>query len=219
MTTTRWRAALAFILVLGTSVATARADKASAKARAKQADVFYKLGQFEQALAVYSAAYEDYPAAGLLFNIGQCHKNLKHWERARFFFEGYLRERPDTANRAVVEELIAEARHQEELALERARELERVRRAEAERQEARDQRAAEESARARLLTTPPPVPATAAEQGKSPRPHDPGRRRPVYKRWWFWAGVGAVAVGATAFALVRSDGSNEPDTHFGTQGF
>lgn len=217
--TTRWRATLAFILVLATPVATARADKASAKARAKQADVLYKLGQFEQALAAYSAAYEDYPAAGLLFNIGQCHKNLKSWERARFFFEGYLRERPDTANRAVVEELIAETRREEALALERARELERTRLAEAERQQARDERAAAESARARLITTPPPAPAPAAEPGAGTLPRDRGRRAPVYKRWWFWAGVGAVAVGATAFVLVRSDGGNEPDTHFGTQGF
>src|SRR5687767_11122360 len=94
------------VLTMVGAAAKPKADdkaKADAKARAEKGNTHYKLGRFDDALAEYSAAYEIYPAPGLLFNIGQCHKNLKHYERAVFFFEGYLREKPNAPNRALVE--------------------------------------------------------------------------------------------------------------------
>jgi tetratricopeptide (TPR) repeat protein len=66
--------------------------RAQARAQVKKAQLDYKLARFEQALAEYSRAYELYPTPALLFNLGQCHRNLKNHERAIFFFEGYLRE-------------------------------------------------------------------------------------------------------------------------------
>ena len=73
----------------------------------------YKLARFEDALQDYSRAYELYPAPALLFNLGQCHRNLKNYERAIFFFEGYLREQPkiDPDQRALTEDLIAESQN------------------------------------------------------------------------------------------------------------
>ncbi len=68
--------------------------RAQAKAQVKKGQLDYKLARFEQALEDYSKAYELYPAPALLFNLGQCHRNLKNYERAIFFFEGYLREQP-----------------------------------------------------------------------------------------------------------------------------
>ena len=68
--------------------------RAQAKAQVKKGQLDYKLARFEEALEDYTHAYELYPAPALLFNLGQCHRNLKNYERAIFFFEGYLREQP-----------------------------------------------------------------------------------------------------------------------------
>lgn len=74
------------------------------------ADIDYKLGRFTAALDKYTRAYELYPVAPLLFNIGQCHKNLREYAKAIFFFEGYLRDAPRAPNRTLVEDLVREAK-------------------------------------------------------------------------------------------------------------
>jgi hypothetical protein len=70
--------------------------------------VDYNTGDFEAALAKATEAYRLKPLPALLFNIGQFHKELHHWERAEFFFHRYLSERPDAPNRPQVEKLLAE---------------------------------------------------------------------------------------------------------------
>ena len=107
-------AAFSIAVIVVASVATSRADDAKDQARehVATADTDFKLGRFDEALAEYTKAYELYPAPALLFNLGQCHRNLKNWERAIFFFEGYLRESADATNRDVIEDLIREAREQ-----------------------------------------------------------------------------------------------------------
>lgn len=75
-----------------------------------RAGTLYKAGRFDEALAAYLRAYDEFPMPELLFNMGQCHKNLGNDERAIFFFSNFLRDQPQAANRAVVEELIDEAR-------------------------------------------------------------------------------------------------------------
>jgi len=78
----------------------------------------YNAGEFEKALKDATEAYVLEPAPGLLYNLGQCHRALHHWERAEFFYRGYLREKPDAPNREAVEALIAQmvAKQQEEAA-------------------------------------------------------------------------------------------------------
>ncbi len=94
------------------SAGSARADdrKAQARHQVEAADIDYKLGRFTAARDEYTRAYELYPVPPLLFNIGQCHKNLEDYAKAIFFFEGYLRDAPAAPNRALVEDLIRESR-------------------------------------------------------------------------------------------------------------
>jgi tetratricopeptide (TPR) repeat protein len=107
---------LAKLAIVGVCVviaaAPAHADDriAQAKHQVAAADIDYRLGRFGAALDEYTRAYERYPVPPLLFNIGQCHKNLKDYAKAIFFFEGYLRDAPTASNRALVEDLIREAR-------------------------------------------------------------------------------------------------------------
>ena len=83
-------------------------DAKEAERLVKQSIVEYNVGDFDAALADVTKAYKLRPAPALLFNIGQCHRALHHWEKAEFFYRGYLREKPDASNREKVEALIEE---------------------------------------------------------------------------------------------------------------
>ena len=134
----------------------ARADGALDEARTlfNKATVEYNVGRFQQALELYTKAYERMPKPALLFNIGQCHRLLGHYDQALFFYSGYLREQPDAPNRGLVEQHIAEAKQ--------ALEQQRAAQTEAQRS------AAQQSA-----SSPPPAPAHASEQGQSSAPPPP----------------------------------------------
>ncbi len=99
------------IVSTGLLVGAAHAEpRDEAKQHVAAADLHYRLARFAEALAEYTRAYELYPVPALLFNIGQCHRGLGAHARAIFFFEGYLRDAPRASNRALVEDLIREAR-------------------------------------------------------------------------------------------------------------
>jgi tetratricopeptide (TPR) repeat protein len=80
----------------------------AARAHFDRAEKAFNLGHFEEALAGYQAAYEVLPLPAFLFNIAQCHRNLRNREQAVFFYQRYLSLAPDAPNHAVVQELIAE---------------------------------------------------------------------------------------------------------------
>src|SRR5205814_413179 len=79
-----------------------------ARAHFDKAEKAFNLGHFDAALASYQAAYEALPLPAFLFNIAQCHRNLRNREQAVFFYQRYLSLAPEAPNRHVVEELIAE---------------------------------------------------------------------------------------------------------------
>jgi tetratricopeptide (TPR) repeat protein len=104
-------AALVFAVLLAGAPAPVR-DVAADEARTLyvEAKTAYDAGRFDDALVGFQAAFAKKPLPGFLFNLGQCERQLGHHDRAIFFFERYLDEKPDAANRALVEELIAESR-------------------------------------------------------------------------------------------------------------
>lgn len=79
-----------------------------ARGLAKLGQRLYDTGQFAGALEKYQAAYDLRQEPALLFNIGQCHRMLRDHQRAVIAYRAYLRENPRAANRAAVEELLAE---------------------------------------------------------------------------------------------------------------
>ncbi len=107
-------AALLVGLSCTTALPAAAANPALDEARqlTSRASVEYDVGHFDQALDLYAKAYERYPKPALLFDIGQCHRLLGHFERAIFFYQGYLRGKPDAANRALVEQFILDSQKQ-----------------------------------------------------------------------------------------------------------
>lgn len=166
----------------------------------EQATDSYRLGKFEEALAGYEAAYQLYRAPQFLFNIAQCHFQLQRWDRAVFFFEGYLRELPGASNRSLVEELIEEARQR------------RAAQQEAERQQLQleQERLELERARARRVEE-------QARLALAPRPVEIAPARPVYKQWWFWSLVGGALAGVAVTAAVAG-GDPQPVLPAGSLG-
>ena len=135
-----------------------------------------------------------------MFNIAQCHFQLQHWDRAIFFFEGYLRELPGASNRALVDDLINEARQRGESQRKAERDRLERERLELERKD-KDRAAAE---RARLALRLEPVAAA------------PGR--PIYKKWWFWSLVGGAVAGIAVTAAASGGDSRTvlPEGSLGT---
>ncbi len=90
------------------------AEAADAKETAKQhfreGQKLYNLGQFDRAVDEFSAAYTAHPLPAFLFNLGQCEKQRKDYERAIFFFERFLKEEPDAATASTVREVLEETR-------------------------------------------------------------------------------------------------------------
>lgn len=97
------------ILLLQLLAATPQARDAEELVHASMHD--YDLKNFEKALREAEQAYRLFPLAEILYNIGQCHKALGHWERAAFFYQRYLTKFPDAPNRSHVEELLAEVEY------------------------------------------------------------------------------------------------------------
>ena len=111
--------ALAFLGPARPAVAAPATKEARAKAKKLyiQGERKYSMGEFKEALQLFSAAYEALPLPGFLFNIGQCERQLGNHKKAIFLYRRYLQKQPDARNRALVEKLIAES----EAALKKAR--------------------------------------------------------------------------------------------------
>jgi tetratricopeptide (TPR) repeat protein len=198
----------------------ARADSSTDEARAKfqQAEKAFNLGKFNEALAGYQDAYEAKPLPAFLFNIAQCYRNLANYERARFFYRRYLALEPRSPNRRLVEDLVVEmTRLMEKQRAATTATAPAVTPAPPAPEPAPPAAAATEPPPA-VAVAPPPLPAppvaAVAPAAEPPAalittPGEPeAPSRPVYKRWWFWTGIGAVVAGGavTAFLLTRNNG-------------
>ena len=111
---------MSLLLIAALSSVSAHAapvDPALARAKTlfEHAEAEYALAHFDAALADYEQAFETRPLPGFLFNIGQCHRQLHHWERAGFFYRAYLEKQPAARNRALVESLLVEVDEQARL--------------------------------------------------------------------------------------------------------
>src|SRR5260370_24615759 len=139
--------AMVGVLLTGTlGAAPGQSDRADTQAREKFriAQKAFNLGNFEQALDYYSQAYSLKAHPGFLFNIAQCYRMLREYERAAFFYKRYLAlATPGRAETTLVTGLIQEvetkqaqleqeARDQAEAAELRERELARSQMAKAE---------------------------------------------------------------------------------------
>lgn len=187
----------AFALLALASMASAQAGDDAARARARDiargATAEYNLSHFDQALPRFEEAYAVFPAPQLLFNIGQCHRELGHHERAVFFYERYLAEMPHAPNAETVRELVRESRASlerfEAAEATRAVEERRLREAEEQRRLAEAQHLEAERAEAEQRR--------ALLEAQTERAQGPE----IWEEWWFWTVIGVAVAAAIAIPI------------------
>jgi tetratricopeptide (TPR) repeat protein len=169
-------------------------NQAQAKIVFEKAETDYRLSRFEDALAGYMKAYELYPVAEFLFNIGQCHRNLNNYEQAIFSFNAYVRDADSPKARLRVKKLIASLK--QSLAKAKAEE-ETAQKSKVK--EVPDTRNDEKLS----LSAPPPAVLPNVDTQES-----------VYSKWWLWTSVLIVSVALGGGIYVAS----EPTPAEGTLG-
>lgn len=125
----------------------------------------YQVGEYEQALDAFKQAYLTRRNPVFLFNMGQCYRQMKQWEKAAREYRAYLRESPEASNGADVARFIGEA--------------------EAE---------MKEQEKVRLPSPPTPAPAVTlvpVEKESLPPASPPAKQA---RRWWIPVAIGAAAV-------------------------
>jgi tetratricopeptide (TPR) repeat protein len=179
-------------------------ERAAALAHFETANRLFDVREYSKALEEYKAAYLVKPDPAFLFNIGQCHRKLGQNPQALDFYQQYLKKVPaDDPNRPLVEARIADIQAED-----------------------------------RAKTAPAPVPVVPVAPAPLPIAAEPStpaagtdlslgvqsepaaQSKPIYSRWWFWAGVGAVVVAgaATTVLLLSSKGGTTiPSTTMGNR--
>jgi tetratricopeptide (TPR) repeat protein len=74
----------------------------------EQAETYYRLLQYEQALALYQEAYLEAKEPSLLFNIAQCYRLLQRYEEAKSSYDLYLQDDPNSPYREACERFLEE---------------------------------------------------------------------------------------------------------------
>ncbi len=88
------------------------ADKAKAKKLFEKGELHYQQGEFTKALSAYRLAHKTYRHPAFIFNIAQCHRQLKHYSKALFFYRLFLAEQPNASNKSGVKRRIREMKKQ-----------------------------------------------------------------------------------------------------------
>ena len=222
---------LALVSLAAPAAGRAATPKEQARVEFEKAQIQYKLGHFDQALEGYGRAYELFHAPAFLFNIGQCHKNLKNYERAIFFFEGYLREEKDPQKRQLAQELADESRaeldKQQKQAARAAAAAGAPSAAAAQGSETKGGTASHGAPRAETVPPRAPEPRTvqplvAAQDAPAvggPPAADAAPAPKSGSSWWLWAGIGvaaAVLAGGVAYWATGSGTTVPPGGTVGT---
>ena len=93
-------------VAIGTAPAHADVTVRAAQRYFEQGEQLFKLGRFSAALREYQNAFDAEPLPELLYNIGQCYRNLGDYEHAILNFKTYLNLLPNAPDKPQVEALI-----------------------------------------------------------------------------------------------------------------
>jgi len=195
----------------------------------------FNLGHYEKAAGMYEEIYKVTLEPVLLYNIAQAHRLGGDFDKAVFFYRGYLRAQPQARNKGEVQKRITEL---EDAIEAKRRGQERPPNVPAAVEP--HARTATATAHPTPQTQPTPEPATqprTVEPTPEPQPatppptaeaqpaaqpatasNDTSSDKPVWKKWWFWTIVGGVVVVAVVVAVAvvatqaPSFGANLPET-------
>jgi tetratricopeptide (TPR) repeat protein len=154
----------------------ARADDLEdARRHARNGSSAFELGNFDEAIREYTAAYKLKSDPAILYNLAQAHRIANHPSEALHFYKMFLSRMPEAPNRAEVTAKI-------EALVKLVEEQRQTQSMPSELPIREEPRAPPE------MTAPSPPPASRAE-------------RPIYKRAWFWGVIGAVVAAGVGIGL------------------
>ena len=199
-----------FILISGAPVGTiattpvAHAAKPDNATEMKAREAF-AAGRYEEALELFAKLYAQTLHPVYLRNIGRCHQKLRQPDMAIDKFREYL---------AKEKKISADERKEIDGYI---KEMEAM----------RDEQARQANPPPNNLPSPvtpinntgtapppppnyyppPPPPTTSGTLVSQPQQTE---ETPIYKKWWFWTGIGAVIVAGVVTAVVLSSGTDRP---------
>ncbi len=211
---------LAVLAASSPPAAAADARTEAAREHSRQADAYYKLEKYPNAIGEYEQAYLSKPDPSFLFNIAQCHRLMGHAAEAIKFYRRFLNDAaPGAPSRAVADKHI--------------RDLEESSKAiTAEPPAAAPAPVTPLPSATRPPTPPPPAspppsgvgattpvgleatnptspPASTTPAVETSSPPTSDEAKPFYYRWWFWTAVGAVVATGIVIGVVAS--RHDPD--------
>lgn len=222
--------AIPVLLSLLATESRAQPDPRTEKAREHylQADAYYKVDKYREALGEYEQAYIAKPDPSFLYNIGQCHRLMGNKADALRFYRRYLKDAPNAPNRLVTEKQIRELDAalansvplvDEPMRLPRANGVPATNAPTGASATAAgatgagptpSPSSASVSLSPTLTSAADTTPGASIVDAPSPSSRDADSRPPVYTRWWFWTAVGAAVVGGVVIAVAASRDPNCP---------
>jgi hypothetical protein len=218
---------LAWLLVAGALTATGPAHaepgppgspaRAAAVKRAREhfqtGQRLYTISRYREALEQFKNAFLEMEDPVFLYNIAQCHRLLGENSEAVRFYRRYVEAAPGAAERARAQKWIAELEGKPPYTAAAPAVPAAPPRTEVPAPPPVSPPVAVAPAPSSPPTTSPP-PASleprpmitgepSAAISFSPPPAQPATT-PIYKRWWFWAGVGAVVLVGTVSAVAAT---------------
>ncbi|HEY4187831.1 MAG TPA: tetratricopeptide repeat protein [Polyangia bacterium] len=199
-----------------------------AKQHYLQGEAYFKSRNFSDAMDEYQRGYLEKPDPVFIFNMAQCQRLLGHRAAAVEYYQRYLREAPEGPGRGVAEKQIADLQRTapaDGLAAPAYGAPPPVEAAPSppviplhpvapefsapapvvEAPAAVPDSAPSSASATSIINTPAPMPPMAAAPVYVAASAEPAPL-PVYKRWWFWAGAGALFMGALLVAAEASSG-------------
>jgi len=161
--------------------------------------------RYQDALDLFAKLYAETLHPIYLRNIGRCYQNLGQPDQAISSFRDYLRKAKNPT---------ADETNEIEGYIKEMEELKRTQDAQPKPDPVSEPKPEPKPEPRLALDTPPPPPPgdhPLIARDMPPPPRDEGST-PVYGKWWFWAVVGAVAIGGGVgiYAATRSSKS-EPE--------
>ena len=195
-----------FLLARPAAAAPSPEDKTKAREHYQKGLTHYDIKEYSEALAEFKNAYRVVQDPAFLFNIAQCYRKLGQDVEALDYYRNYVRRFPTAPNRGEVDRRIQEIERELESRPHPATPLPPTE--------------PKPDLRPNGTITPispPPVNNTATDGPPAMTPPPPGSSpmiattaqpggdraaAPIYTRWWFWTGVGAVVAGAVITGVV-----------------
>jgi tetratricopeptide (TPR) repeat protein len=183
-------------LAQGKNSGASEADTKRAKQLFEEAKKHFLLREYKETIPLLKEAYRLYPAPLFLYNLAQCHLELKEYEEAISYFENFIDSDPKSKERPQAEKFLKQAKEAYTIEQEKKQ---------------RDEEAKREQERLQKMLE--------LEKQKQAQGNTTDKREgpTFYKKWWFWTAVGGAAVAGTGTAVGVSIAKSIPNTDLGNQ--